>query len=108
MWLIWIVSRSCREVLLKWLFWRLIFAFLVNGGRGFGQSLNSAFQIRQVVLDGGLQDRVICVEVAVSEMVTHACDLGPGNVWLGIEHLDGYRFDGLTDFKQAHSNGVGY
>jgi hypothetical protein len=38
---------------------------LVLGWQGFGHRLNSAFEFGQIVINGGLQDRVVCVEVTV-------------------------------------------
>jgi len=58
-------------------------------GRAWASALrrrrHRAFQFRQVLIDGGLQDRVSSVEVAMSEVVTHPGDLGPRDCGLGAE-----------------------
>jgi hypothetical protein len=43
--------------------------------QSFRQSLDGAFEFGQVVVDGGLHKRIVCVEVPVSQMITHARDL---------------------------------
>ena len=62
--------------------WR-IFVLLVLGGQGLGQCPYGAFEFGQVVVDGGLQDHMVGVEVAVSQVIAHARDLGPGGCRAG-------------------------
>ncbi len=81
---------------------------LVSGWQGRGQRLDGTFELGQVVVDRALQNRMICVEVAVSQMVTHACDLRPGDIGLGTQHLGRQRLNGFADFQQPDTDGVGY
>jgi hypothetical protein len=37
-----------------------------------------------------------CVEVTVSQMITHPDDLRPRNRWLGVQQVGGQRLDGLA------------
>lgn len=71
---------------------------LLFGGQGFVKCLDSTFKFGQVVIDGGLQNRVVCVEVTVSQVITHACDLRPGNIWLGTQHLGRQGLNSFADF----------
>jgi hypothetical protein len=48
--------------------------------------MDGAFEFGQVVVDGGLQDQVVSVEVAMRQVIAHACDLAPGDAGLGAEH----------------------
>jgi len=74
----------------------LVRAVLV--GQGLGERVDGAFEFGQVVVDGGLQDRVSGVEVAVGQVIAHAGDLAPGDAGLGVEQLGGQGFDGFADF----------
>jgi hypothetical protein len=51
---------------------------------------------RQVVVDGGLQDQVVGVEVAMRQVIAHACDLAPRDAGLGAEHLGGQGLHGFV------------
>ena len=55
---------------------RPVICIVVGQGRGHG--LDGTFEFWQVVVDGGLQDGVGCVEVAVGQVITHPSDLAPG------------------------------
>jgi hypothetical protein len=81
---------------------------VIFGWEGRSQRLDSAFEFGEVVVDGGLQDRVVGVEVAVSQVVAHACDLAPRNAGLGAEHPGGQSLYGFADFQQPDPDGVEY
>ena len=49
--------------------------------------MDGAFEVGQVFVDGGLQDRVCGIEVPMSEMVTHTRDLPPRDQWLGGQQI---------------------
>jgi len=85
-----------------------IFVSLVLNGHGFRQRLNSTFEFGQVVVDGSPQNRMVCVEVTVSQVIAHARDLGPWDGGLGTEQLGGQRLHGFTDFQQPDPDGVEY
>ena len=68
-------------------FMNVSIVLLVIGWQGLRHRLDSAFEFGQVVIDGGLQNRVVCVEVTVSQVIAHARDLGPGDARLRTEHL---------------------
>ncbi len=53
------------------------FFLLLSGGQDLGKRLDRTFKFRQVIVDGGLQNRVIRVEVTVSQVITQASDLRP-------------------------------
>jgi hypothetical protein len=82
-------------------------------GRLFGRQagyrrLDGVLEFGQVVVDGGLQDREVCVEVPVGQMSAHTRDLGPGDAGLGVEQVSGQCLDGFRDFQQADADGVRY
>ena len=54
------------------LLWRLVVV-----GQGGGHGLDRVFEFWQVVVDGGLQDGVGRVEVAVGQVIAQAGDLTP-------------------------------
>lgn len=70
--------------------------------------MDGAFEVGQVLLDGGLQDCVSGVEVPVGEVVAPAGDLPPGNGWLGGQQVLGQRLDSLTDLQQPDPDSVEY
>jgi hypothetical protein len=76
--------------------------------QGFGQRMDGAFEFGQVVVDGGLQDQVVGVEVAMRQVIAHACDLAPGDAGLGAEHLGGQGLHGFADFQQPDADSVEY
>jgi len=73
-----------------------------------GQGTDGTFQVGQVFVDGGLQDRVGGVEVAVREVVAHAGDLPPRDGRLGGEQVIGECLDGFADFQQPDPGGAEY
>ena len=81
-----------------------VVSFVVRQGCGHG--LDGAFEFWQVVVDGGLQDGVGCVEVAVGQVITHPGNLAPWDRGLGVEQLSGQCLDGLADLQQPDSDGV--
>ena len=81
---------------------------LIVSWQGRGHGLDGTFELRQVVINSGPQNRVVCVEVAVSQVITHACDLRPGDIWLGTQHLGGQRFNGFADLQQPDTHRVEY
>jgi hypothetical protein len=74
----------------------------------FPQAPGRAFEFWQIVVDGGLDHRVVYVEVAVSQLIAHTRDLGPRDGGLGIEHLSGQGLHRFTDFQQSDMDGVEY
>ena len=46
-----------------------IFFLFVLSRQGFGQRMDGAFEFGQVVFDGGLQDQVVSVEVAMRQVI---------------------------------------
>jgi hypothetical protein len=66
------------------LFRSRIFVLLLLNRQGLRQRLNSAFQFGQVIVDGSLQDRVVGVEVTVSQVIAQARDLSPWDGGLGM------------------------
>ena len=68
--------------------------------------MDGAFEVGQVFVNGGLQDGVGGVEVAVGEVVAHAGDLPPRDRWLGGEQIVRQRFNSLSDLQQADADGV--
>ncbi|HEY2313714.1 MAG TPA: hypothetical protein VGH96_08875, partial [Streptosporangiaceae bacterium] len=46
------------------------------------------------------------VEVAVSQVVTYAGDLGPGDAGLGVEQVGGQCLDGFADLQQSDPDSV--
>ena len=71
---------------------------LVFGRQGRDQRLDGMFEFGHVVVDGGLQDRVVSVEVAMRQVIAHPCDLASGDAGLGAEHLGGQALHGFADF----------
>ena len=69
---------------------------------------DGAVQLGQVVVDGGLHDGVVGVEVAMGEVVAHARDLAPRDRRIGCQQLGRQRFDGFADLEQADAYGVEY
>jgi hypothetical protein len=59
--------------------------------------LDGLLEVGKVFIDGGLQDRVRGVEVAVGEVVAHAGDLPPGDRWLRGKQVIGQCFDRFAD-----------
>lgn len=68
--------------------------------------VDSAFEFGQVVVDGGSQDRVVGIEIAVRKVIAHARDLAPGDAGLGAEQLGGQRLYGFADFQQPDADSV--
>ena len=64
------------------------------------------FEVGQVFVDGGLQDRVCGIEVPVGEVVAHTGDLPPRDRWLRGQQVIRQCFNSLTDLKQADADGV--
>jgi len=81
---------------------------LLFGGQGFGKYLDGTFKFGQVVINGGLQNGVVCVEVTVSQVITHACDLRPGNIWLGAQQLGRQGLNSFADFQEPDTHRVEY
>ena len=71
-----------------------------------GQGLDGAFEVGQVFVHGGLQDRVRGVEVTVGEVVAHAGDLPPRDRWLRGQQVIRQRLNGLADLEQADADRV--
>ena len=59
-------------------------------------------------LDGAPKDGVIGVEIAVRQVVAHACDLAPGDAGLGAERLGGQGLYRFADFQQPYTDSVEY
>jgi hypothetical protein len=68
--------------------------------------LDGAFEVGQVFVHGGLQDRVGGVEVAVGEVVAHTGDLPPRDRRLRGEQVIRQCFDSLADLQQADADRV--
>jgi hypothetical protein len=81
---------------------------LLSGGQGLGKRLDRTFKFRQVIVDGALQNRVIRVEVTVSQVITYASDLRPGDTWLGTQHLGRQGLNGFADFQQPDTHRIEY
>lgn len=79
---------------------------VIVGRQGLSECLHDPFEGGQIVIDGGLQDRMGRVEVTVGEVVAHPGDLPPRNAGLGGQQTVGQRFDGLPDFEQADPDRV--
>ena len=86
--------------------WRM-FVLLILGWQSLGQCPDGAFEFGQVVVDGGLQDRVVSVEVTVSQVIAHARDLGPGDGGWKLSLSAGRAFT-ATDFQQSDPDGIEY
>jgi hypothetical protein len=65
----------------------LVFRGLV--AQALAQPIDRLLQVGQIMVDGGLQDRVGCVEVAVSQVIAHAGDLAPGDRRFSVEQVAG-------------------
>jgi hypothetical protein len=52
-----------------------------------------------------LQDRLAGAAVAVSQVVAHSRDLGPGDGRLSAEQVRGQGLYGFADFQQPDPNG---
>jgi hypothetical protein len=70
--------------------------------------VDGAFEVWQVLVDGGLEDCVSGVEVPVGEVVAHACDLPPGDGWLRAQQVFRQCLDRLADLHQPDPDGVEY
>jgi hypothetical protein len=71
-----------------------------------GQRADGAFEVGQVFVHGGLQDRVRGIEVAMGEVVAHAGDHPPrGRCWRG-QQVVRQCFNGLADLQQADADRV--
>lgn len=46
------------------------------------------------------------VEVPVSQAITHACDVAPGVLRLGIEEVFGDRLDGLPNLDETDTDRI--
>jgi hypothetical protein len=68
--------------------------------------LDGAFEVGQVFVHGGLQDRVCGIEVAVGEVVAHTGDLPPRDRRLGGQQIVRQCFNSLADLQQADADGV--
>lgn len=64
------------------------------------------FEFGEILVDGGLQDRMGSVEVSVGQVVAHPCDLLPWDAGLSGEQVGGYCLDRFADFQRAHPNSV--
>src|ERR1017187_7019372 len=74
--------------------------------QGPGQGADGAFEVRQVLLDGCLQDSVTGGEVAVAQVVPHPRDLPPRKGRLSGKQACGQRLDCLADLQQPDPDGV--
>src|SRR5258708_25544664 len=72
------------------------------------QRVQGALEVRQVLIDGGLQDRVRGVEVPVCKVVAHAGDLPPRDRRLRGKQIIRNCLDGLTDLQQTDADGIEY
>lgn len=63
-------------------------------------------QLGQVMIDCRLHDGVGSIEVAVSKSFAHPCNVLPGNLGLGSEHIRADPLDGLADLDEADAGGV--
>ena len=68
--------------------------------------MDGLFEVGKVFVDGGLQDGVCGVEVAVGEVVAHPGDLPPRDRWLRGQQIVRQCFNSLADLKQADADGV--
>lgn len=71
-----------------------------------GQGLDGAFEVGQILVHGGLQDRVCGIEVPVGEVVAHAGDLPPRDRWLRGQQVIRQRLNGLADLEQADADRI--
>ena len=58
------------------------------------------------MVDGGLDNGVVGVEVAVGEVVSHAGEVTPGDGGFLGQQLGLDVFDGFPDFDESESDGV--
>ncbi len=79
--------------------WRVV-------GQGIEQFCDGVFQWREVFVDGGREDGVGGVEVAVGEVVAHSGDLAPRDLRLGCEEILAEGLDSLADLQQPDPDGV--
>jgi hypothetical protein len=68
--------------------------------------MHGEIELRNVVVNGGLDDSVRRVEVSMGEPIAHAGDLLPGKVRFGCQQGWTHSLCGLTDFDQAQTNGI--
>ena len=47
-----------------------------------------------------------CVEVVMSELVSHAGNIDPGDPGLGVQHLRTDPLHGFTDFDESQTDGI--
>src|SRR2546423_12056362 len=73
---------------------------------GLHHGLDGLLQHRQIIIDGGLHDRVSRVEVAVGKVVSHTGDLAPWDRGLSTEQFVGQRLDRFADLEQPDSDSV--
>jgi len=70
------------------------------------QALNCFRQRRKVRVDGCLDDGMRRVEVAMGELVTHAGDVDPWDLWLGVKEFRADSLDGFADLDQPEPDGI--
>ena len=63
-------------------------------------------QWRQVMFDGCGDDLVVGVEVAVSQVVSHACDVSPRDLRLDRQEHGIDALDRFADLDESDSNSV--
>jgi hypothetical protein len=69
--------------------------------QGIGQRADGAFEVGQVFVHGGLQDRVGGIEVPMGEVVAHPGDLPPRDRRLRGQQVIRECFNSLADLKQG-------
>ena len=70
------------------------------------ETRQSLFQLGKVVIDGRLQDGVRCVEVAVSEPISHPGHFSPRYLRFGIQQGRRQLLHGLADLNQPNPDGI--
>jgi hypothetical protein len=68
--------------------------------------LDGAPELGQILVHGGLQDRVCGIEVPVGEVVAHAGDLPPRDRRLRGQQIVRQCLNSLADLQQADADGV--
>ena len=68
--------------------------------------MDGAFEVGQVVVNGGLQYRVCGIEVPMGEVVANTGDLPPRDRRLGGQQIVRQCFNSLADLQQADADGV--
>ena len=70
------------------------------------EAANRVYERREVVFDGGADDGVVGVEVAVCQVVSHASDVLPWDGRLTGEQLGVEILDRLADLDEPHSDRI--